>query len=87
MIGVLIAGPIVSKYFHKLSYEDIQKYPLSQRNKLIKNLIQDDSVPHTAKRWLKLALFLRITSTVLFYSLVLFLIILFLIHWIFGSRN
>jgi hypothetical protein len=74
VIGVLIAGPIVNKYLHKLSFEDIKKYPLAQGNKLIKNLIKEDSVPYAAKRCLKLSLVFRITSMVLFYSLMLFLV-------------
>ncbi len=73
LLGASIAGPILRKDLHKLSFEDIQKYPLTYSNKLIKKLIGDGSVPGSAKRWLKLSLYLRITSTVLFFSFFLFL--------------
>lgn len=74
LIAGLFSGPIVRKYLHKLSFEDIQKYPLTYSNKLIKNLIKDDLVPYPAKLLLKLSLSLRFISTALFLSLILFLV-------------
>jgi hypothetical protein len=82
LLSSLIIQPIYNKYFYELSYEDIQKYPLRNSDRLIKKLIESEAVPNSAKRWLKIGLFLRMVARILVFSLILFLIGIFSLYFI-----
>ena len=82
LLSSLIIWPIYEKYSCELSYEDIQKYPLMNSNRLIKKLIQSEAVSNSAKRWLKIGLFFRMMAGILFFSLILFLIGIFSLYFI-----